>query len=90
MLMSTARRARQFYSPREATVCDICEGDVGCVEACGGSSAADRQSKRGQDGSTSGADTPSALLTLLLVVLPSVWLVTKWRGLVNVYVCVFY
>lgn len=74
----SSRRARMFYTPREATVCDICEGDVGCSEACGGASSSSAGSQRnGQTGSTSAAARPGiessvplaavAALVLLLV-----------------------
>jgi hypothetical protein len=66
----SARRARQFYSPRVQTVCDICEGDVGC-EACGRGSAG---SRRNGDGVLSAGSALEASLATLVMATAAFWL----------------
>ncbi|XP_059473013.1 CD109 antigen-like isoform X2 [Neocloeon triangulifer] len=63
----SSRRARQFYMPRVQTMCDICEGDVGC-EACGRGSAGSR--RNGADFSAaSAAEVSVATLTMVATAL---------------------
>jgi hypothetical protein len=65
-----ARRARQFYSPRVQTVCDICEGDVGC-EVCGRGSAGSR--RNGAD-SYSASNALEASVATLVMASAAFWL----------------
>ncbi|CAB3366518.1 Hypothetical predicted protein [Cloeon dipterum] len=59
----SSRRARQFYLPRVQTVCDICEGDVGC-EVCGRGSAGSR--RNGADGLNVGSAASASVATVVL------------------------
>lgn len=42
----TGRRARMFYAPQVATVCDICEGDD-CRKVCGGKTGSQAGEEKG-------------------------------------------
>jgi CD109 antigen len=74
-----SRRARQFYSPPKAKICDICE-EAQCTEECRSQRL---QAQREADSNSSGGKTSSAINLIvippgyffLLVTLPFLYLV---------------
>lgn len=62
----SSRRARVFYEPRVATLCDICE-DEDCDSVCSSKSSGRSGGSDGSPGSAATVPLPSCILVLLLL-----------------------